>query len=148
MPFRLSSTAFQDGEKIPKQFTCEGKDVPPPLAWSDAPGGTKSFALIVDDPDAPNGLFTHWLLYDIPAESRHIDEQSTLIGKTLPNGFGKPGYGGPCPPRGHGSHRYQFTLHAVDVPSLAVRGTRDDLEAQLGSHTLATTSLTGRYERT
>jgi Raf kinase inhibitor-like YbhB/YbcL family protein len=149
MAFQLSSSAFQDGETIPKEFTCEGRDVPPPLDWSQPPKGTQSFALIVDDPDAPKGTFTHWRLYDIPAASSHLDEQSTAIGRTVANDFGNTGYGGPCPPRGHGPHRYRFTLHAVDVATLGVHADRrDELEVELRSHTLETTTLTGRYERT
>jgi Raf kinase inhibitor-like YbhB/YbcL family protein len=146
--FRLTTSAFAEGGEIPKEFTCEGRDVSPPLEWSNAPGGTRSFALIVDDPDAPRGTFTHWLLYDVPADAARIDEHSASVGRTLPNDFGKPGYGGPCPPRGHGPHRYRFTLYALDVPSLQVQGeSQQDLEGALSGHTLATTRLTGRYER-
>jgi Raf kinase inhibitor-like YbhB/YbcL family protein len=146
MAFTLTSSAFRDGETIPRQFTCDGDDLPPPLAWSDAPDGTRSFALILDDPDAPHGTFTHWVLYDIPTTTTGLADQR--FGKALRNDFGRSGYGGPCPPVGHGPHRYFFTLYAVDVPSLTFRGgTRTALEKVIKAHTLATTRLMGRYER-
>jgi Raf kinase inhibitor-like YbhB/YbcL family protein len=145
MAFVLTSSAFHDGETIPRQFTCDGDNLAPPLAWSGAPDGTHSFALVMDDPDAPGGTFTHWLLYDIPATTRELREET---GTALKNGFGRAEYGGPCPPRGHGSHRYIFTLSALDVPALELRGrTRAALDAALRSHTLATARLTGHYER-
>jgi len=144
MPFSLTSPAFAEAGDIPKEYTCEGADTPPPLRVSEPPQGVGSFALIVDDPDAPRGTFTHWLAYDIPAR----EPFDATRGKPLRNDFGRDGYGGPCPPPGHGPHRYHFTLYAVDVPSLAVNGKkRQDLETALQAHTLATASLTGRYER-
>jgi Raf kinase inhibitor-like YbhB/YbcL family protein len=146
MPFTLSSSAFQDGETIPRQFTCDGVDLAPPLAWSGAPDGTRSFALVMEDPDAPRGTFTHWLLYDIPATTTELRDQAD--GKALPNSFGQAAYGGPCPPPGHGRHRYVFTLHAIDVPQLDIHGrTRPSLDRALRAHTLATARLTGHYER-
>jgi Raf kinase inhibitor-like YbhB/YbcL family protein len=146
MTFTLRSSAFGDGDTIPRQFTCDGKDLAPPLAWSHAPQGTRSFALVMDDPDAPHGTFTHWLLYDIPATTAELREG--VVGKALQNSFGRASYGGPCPPPGHGPHRYVFTLYAVDVPALDLRGrTREALERSLRTHTLATARLTGRYER-
>lgn len=145
MAFAVTSPAFADGNPVPAQFTCDGNDAPPPLVVSDPPEGTRSFALIMDDPDAPTGTFTHWLAYDIPADKTEL---KTTAGKTLRNSFGRQGYGGPCPPPGHGAHRYYFTVYAVDVPSLDVRGEgRDDLEAALKRHTLAKARLTGKYER-
>ena len=141
MAFALTSPAFADGQPIPQQFTCDGVDGPPPLHVTDPPEGTRSFAVIMDDPDAPRGTFTHWLAYDVPADG---PELKATAGKTLANDFGRSGYGGPCPPHGHGSHRYHFTVYALDVPSLDVPGaTRDDLEAAIEEHTLAM----GRYER-
>jgi Raf kinase inhibitor-like YbhB/YbcL family protein len=146
--FRISSPAFQEGQPIPKQYTCEGEDTPPRLDWSHAPEDTRSFALIVDDPDAPSGTWTHWLLYDVPATTTHLDAQSARIGKTLENDFEKPGYGGPCPPKGHGPHHYRFTLYALDTDTVAVDGdTREALEDALRSHTIASTRLIGTYER-
>jgi hypothetical protein len=146
MAFALSSSAFGDGETIPTRYTCDDDDVPPPLTWTDPPDGTRSFALIMDDPDAPNGTFTHWLLFDIPARTTELPGESTS--KTLRNDFGRSGYGGPCPPRGHGQHRYFFTLYAVSVPSLELHGeNRKALNEALRTHTLAIARLTGRYER-
>jgi Raf kinase inhibitor-like YbhB/YbcL family protein len=146
MPVTLQSRAFLDGALIPRQFTCDGENVPPPLHWSAGPEGTRSFTLIVEDPDAPSGRFTHWVLYDIPPEAR--EWPGTWNGKTIRNGFGRSGYGGPCPPPGDGPHRYVFTLHAVDVRHLELAGTHvDDLRAALATHTLATGRLIGRYER-
>jgi Raf kinase inhibitor-like YbhB/YbcL family protein len=145
MAFTLTSSAFVDGNAIPVQFTCDGNDAPPSLLISGVPDGTKSFAVIMDDPDAPNGLFTHWLAYDVPS---HGNELRPTAGKTLTNDFGRSGYGGPCPPHGHGEHRYYITVFALDVPSLDLPGnTRADLEAAIAGHTLAKARMMGRYER-
>lgn len=146
MTFTLTSPAFADGAPIPRPYTCDGGDAVPPLAWSSPPAGTQSFALVMDDPDAPGGTFTHWLVYDIPASARALDDTSAV--KTLPNGFGRLGYGGPCPPAGDASHHYVFTLHALDVPALQVRGrARAALERELAAHTVAVARLTGLYAR-
>ena len=146
MAFTITSSAFREGAAIPRRFTCDGDGLAPPLAWSDAPEGTRAFALIVDDPDAPRRTFTHWLLYDIPATATGLTDES--LGRALRNDFGRVGYGGPCPPAGDGPHRYVFTLCAVDVPSLTLKGdSRQALERVLQAHTLATARLTGRYER-
>src|SRR5712692_2401768 len=111
---KLSSSAFEPGASIPKKFTCDGADVSPALAWSDAPAGTQSFALIADDPDAPVGTWVHWVLYDLPGAARDLPEGVAKQEQQLANGarqgrndFGKIGYGGPCPPRGS-AHRYFF----------------------------------------
>jgi Raf kinase inhibitor-like YbhB/YbcL family protein len=145
MPFALSSPAFDQGATIPIQFTCDGSDAPPPIQLSDLPASSKSLAVIMDDPDAPGGTFTHWLAYDIPSGKPELQAHA---GKTLRNSFGRDGYGGPCPPAGRGAHRYYFTVYAVDVPSLALSGkTRQDLERALAPHTLARAQLMGRYER-
>jgi Raf kinase inhibitor-like YbhB/YbcL family protein len=146
MAFSLTSPTFDDGEAIPAKHTCDGEDVPPPLMWSDPPEGTRSFALIMDDPDAPSGTFTHWLLYDMPSRTTQLPGEGSS--KSLRNDFGRSGYGGPCPPQEHGPHRYVFTLHAVDVLSLELRGdSREDLNDALKAHTLETARLVGRYER-
>ena len=145
MAFTVTSPAFANGEPVPKPFTCDGDDAPPPLQVSDPPDGTRSLALIMDDPDAPKGTFTHWLAYDIPLQpgDLHVD-----AGKTLRNSFGRDGYGGPCPPPGHGIHRYFFKVFALDVPVLgSAVTTRQDLEKALEMHTLARAELMGRYER-
>ena len=145
MAFTLTTPAFKDGEFVPKQFTCDGADAAPKLEVSDPPGGTRSFALIMDDPDAPKGTFTHWLAYDIPGGGGDLRVTES---KTLRNGFDRSGYGGPCPPQGHGVHRYVFTVYAVDVPALQLRGdSRKDLEEALATHTLGTARVMGRYER-
>jgi Raf kinase inhibitor-like YbhB/YbcL family protein len=145
MAFTVKTSAFHDGDTVPKEFTCDGTDKPPELEISDPPKGTRSFALIMDDPDAPKGTFTHWLAYDIPANGKDL---AVTQGKTLRNGFGRAGYGGPCPPPGHGTHRYFFNVYAVDVPSLGLRGdSRQDLEDALKTHALATARLMGKYER-
>jgi Raf kinase inhibitor-like YbhB/YbcL family protein len=142
---KITTTAFTEGAWIPVQFTCDGDDAPPIFGVSDLPSGARSLALIMDDPDAPNGIFTHWLVYDMPAREGPLEAGH---GKTLTNGFGRQGYGGPCPPQGHGPHRYYFTLYAVDVPSLPLQGKdRQDLEEALGAHTLGAAKLMGRYER-
>lgn len=146
MAFAITSTAFAEGETVPRRFTCDGDDMPPPIQLTGVPAGARSFAVIMDDPDAPGGTFTHWLAYDIPAGGTELD---AAAGRTLRSSFGRQGYGGPCPPRGHGAHRYVFTVYAVDVPSLALRGrSRQDLERALEQHTIATAQLMGRYERT
>jgi Raf kinase inhibitor-like YbhB/YbcL family protein len=146
MAFTVTSPAFSDGQPVPREFTCDGKDVPPAISVSDPPQGTQSFAVIMDDPDAPKGTFTHWLAYDVPADGSAL---RATAGKTLKNDFGRKGYGGPCPPPSHGPHRYYFTVYAVDVPALDVSGgSRGHLEAALEAHTLATARFMGRYERT
>lgn len=146
MAFTVSSPAFAAGQPFPTQFTCDGDDAPPPLTVSDPPSGTKSFAIVMDDPDAPGGTFTHWLVYDVPADGSTLQPDS---GKALRNDFGRDGYGGPCPPRGHGPHRYHVTVYALDVASLDVGGRgRDDLEAAITRHALGLSRMTASYERT
>ncbi len=151
MAFRLTVAGFREGETIPKQHTCEGKDVSPALAWEGAPAGTQSFALIMDDPDAPAGTWNHWLLWDIPAGANSLPEgyRPGSLGTDGTNDFGKTGYGGPCPPRGHGPHRYYFRLYALDVPQLklAPRARRAELDKALRGHVLAEAAYMGRYER-
>ncbi|MGH9370351.1 MAG: YbhB/YbcL family Raf kinase inhibitor-like protein [Vicinamibacterales bacterium] len=145
MAFAITSPAFAEGATVPQQFTCDGNDAPPPIKLSNPPQNTRSFAVIMDDPDAPKGTFTHWLAYDIPANNAELQSEA---GKTLRNSFGREGYGGPCPPPGHGPHRYFFTVYAVDVPVLALAGeTRQDLEKALETHALARAQLMGKYER-
>ena len=143
--FALTSEAFADGQPIPTEFSCDGADRPPPLAWGEPPEGTRSFALIVDDPDAPSGTFRHWGAYDIPADARSLSgsfQQAT-------NDFGKTGYGGPCPPKGHGPHHYRFKLLALDVDKLDAGRTQGcrGRSASQSSHLLGRAELTGTYER-
>jgi Raf kinase inhibitor-like YbhB/YbcL family protein len=121
------------------------------MSWSGAPEGTKSFALIVDDPDAPVGTWNHWLLYDIPASKTSLAEGigPAEVGRSGDNDFGRPGYGGPCPPRGHGPHRYFFKLFAVDVATLglAAGAKRAELDRAMRGHVLGEAQYMGRYER-
>jgi Raf kinase inhibitor-like YbhB/YbcL family protein len=145
MAFTVTSPSFADGQPVPKEFTCDGRDATPAITVADPPQGTASFAVIMDDPDAPNGTFTHWLAYDVPADGNTL---RATAGKTLKNDFGRKGYGGPCPPKGHGPHRYRFTVYAVDVPALDVKGSRRaDLQTALADHTLAKAAFMGKYER-
>lgn len=142
----LTSSAFQDGGPIPSEFTCDGAGMQPPLSWGEPPPGTKSFVLIVDDPDAPGGTFRHWGAFDIPASARSM----AASGYTeVENDFGKKGYGGPCPPKGHGPHNYRFKLLALDVASLGVQPDVKiaALEREAEKHLLGRAELTGTYER-
>ena len=151
MQFRLTSSAFSDGANIPKLHTCEGADLSPALEWSGEPAGVGSYALVVDDPDAPAGVWNHWLLWDIPASTHALAQGFKVgqIGESGANDFGRPGYGGPCPPKGHGPHRYFFKLCALDLPSLGLRrgAKRSELDRSLKGHILAETQTMGRYER-
>ncbi len=149
MTFTLNIPGFANGGPIPAKFTCEGANVSPELRWSDAPANTRSYALIMDDPDAPAGTFTHWVLFDVPAERSSLAEGAGTVGVAGKNDFGRAGYGGPCPPRGHGPHRYTFTLYALDIASLKLKAGagRREMEAALRSHILAQAKYLGRYER-
>ena len=153
MAFVLTSKAFDNDGNIPKTFTCDGTDVSPALAWNDPPPGTKSLALISDDPDAPMGTWVHWVAFDIPAGTRELPEG---VAKTadLPAGgrqgrtdFGRIGYGGPCPPPGK-PHRYYFRLYALDTQlNLKPGSTKPDVEKAMKGHILAQAELMGRYGR-
>jgi len=149
--FTLESPAFQEGEAIPPRYTCDGDDASPALRWRDAPANTRSFALIMDDPDAPGRTFTHWVLLDIPAGVTTLSEgwHAGDIGAAGRNDFGKAGYGGPCPPPGHGPHRYFFSLYAVDTDSLNLSdgASRPQVEQALEGHVIGQARLMGRYER-
>jgi Raf kinase inhibitor-like YbhB/YbcL family protein len=151
MPFTLKVAGFQDGGSIPKRYTGEGDDLSPALEWSGEPQGTQGFTLIVDDPDAPAGTWNHWLLWDISAHVHSLPEgfRPGTVGSSGKNDFGRPGYGGPCPPKGHGPHRYYFTLYAVDRPALGLppAAKRAELDRALKNRVLAQTQYMGRYER-
>jgi Raf kinase inhibitor-like YbhB/YbcL family protein len=138
---KLISSSFKEGEDIPIKYSCQSENINPPLAWSGVPNETKSFALIVDDPDAPVGLWKHWLIKDIPKNVRSIQENST-IGKEITNSFGKKNYGGPCPP--NGKHRYFFKLYALDVDSLPAEN-MNDLYWQVEEHKIDEAILMGYY---
>jgi hypothetical protein len=155
MSFKLTSSAFTEGGAIPTKFTCEGVDTSPPLAWSGAPDGTKSFALIVDDPDAPDPAhpkmtYVHWVVSSIPGEVMELAEGA---GKGfMPAGSGtglndwkKAEYGGPCPPIG--THRYFFKLSALDTTLNLSNPTKPDLEKAMTGHVLATAQLMGTYHK-
>lgn len=123
MAFELESEAFRNGGTIPERYTGTGENISPPLRWHGAPPGTQSFVLIMDDPDAPRGTFTHWLLWDLPAGINALPadvHRGGRLGVAGRNDFGKLGYGGPLPPIGHGPHRYYFRLYALDVPELGL----------------------------
>jgi len=136
-----------DGARIPKKFTCDGQNVAPPLEWSGLPDESKSVAVICEDPDAPSGTFTHWLLYDIPTSKHRLDEGAS-IGKPGVNDFGTEGFGGPCPPQKSGAHHYHFHVYALDTPSLGPVGmSKDDAREAMNGHVLAEGELTGIYKR-
>lgn len=151
MAFRLISQAFPDGGEIPKTYSCEGADLSPALEWRDAPSGTRSLALLLQDPDAPGGVFTHWVLWNVPASVNGLVQgfKSSQGGETGKNDFGRQGYNGPCPPRGHGPHRYYFKLYALDAASLPLKpgATAKDLESAIKGHVLGEAQYMGKYER-
>ncbi len=153
MSLSLQTSAFKSGGEIPAQFTCSGADSSPALTWSGAPQGTQAFALIVDDPDAPSGTFIHWVIYDIPANATSLAERVAKSDQ-LPdgsrqgkNGFGRLGYGGPCPPPGK-PHRYFFKLYALDSKlNLPAGASKTEVEQAMKGHILAQGELMGTYRR-
>ena len=152
MAFGLKSSAFAQGEPIPTQYTCDGDDVSPPLAWADPPEGTASFALIGDDPDAPAGTWVHWVLYNLPADARSLQE-AVPSDAQLPDGslhgqnsWRRLGYGGPCPPSG--THRYFLKLYALDMAlDLASGANKDSVLKAMEGHILGQAQLMGVYSR-
>ncbi len=145
MKIALTSTAFAEGKPIPAKYTCQGSDVSPALKWDSPPAGTKSLALICDDPDAPMGTWVHWVLYDIPV--RPAIEENTAPGTQGRNDFGILAYGGPCPPSG--THRYFFKLYALDKELNLLEGmSKKDLEAAMKGHILENAELVGLYKKT
>jgi Raf kinase inhibitor-like YbhB/YbcL family protein len=153
MALELTSTAFQEGATIPEQYTADGHNVSPPLKWQNPPAGTRSLALICEDPDAPRGTFTHWVAFNLPAESRELPEgippEATLpIGLAQgTNDFGRAGYGGPKPPPGK-PHRYVFKLYALDRPlDMQPGATKAQLLAAMKGHVLGEAQLQGTYAR-
>lgn len=147
--FSLTSEDFEDGQRIPQVHSGEGADQSPQLSWDEPPPGTKSFALIMDDPDAPSGTFAHWAVYDIPANVTGIKRGEAGRFPEAVNDFGNSGYGGPMPPEGHGTHRYRFKLYALDVEklNLSTRAKVGDVEQEAKRHQIAVAQLTGTYER-
>jgi len=150
MAFRLFSSAFQDGGWIPELHSCQGADLSPSLEWMDPPPETMSFALAVEDPDAPGGIWCHWLLYDLGPKLQGLAQgyKPGTLGTSGTNDFGKLGYGGPCPPVG-GAHRYFFKLQALNVHTLGLpKGVRrDELVHALQGHVLAEAQYMGRFQR-
>jgi Raf kinase inhibitor-like YbhB/YbcL family protein len=143
----LTSNAFDEGEGIPEKYSCDGENVSPPLAWEGLPAGTESLALVVHDPDAPSGDFTHWMAWNIDPEPGHLEEGTSAPGEGV-NGRGEVGYMGPCPPPGHGAHRYFHQLYALDSTlQLDATADREQLKQALEGHILADARLVGVYER-
>jgi Raf kinase inhibitor-like YbhB/YbcL family protein len=149
----ITSTAFNQGEEIPQIHTCDGSDISPPLSWTGTPEGAKSFALICDDPDAPVGTWVHWVIYNMPAPTTQLSEavQKTEVlangARQGMNDFRRIGYGGPCPPPGHGYHRYFFKLYALDTMLDIKSGRKIDVLRVMDGHILAEAKLMGKYKR-
>ena len=153
MAFAISSTTFPNGEEIPRKFTCDGADVSPEFSWTDPPAGTKSFAVITDDPDAPGGNWNHWVLFDLPATTTSLAEGVAKMdeipggGRQGRNDFRKIGYNGPCPPPGK-PHRYFFKLYALDkMLGLKPGSNKQELEQAMENHVLGKVDWMGTYRR-
>lgn len=150
--FSISTSSFQANSDIPARFTCSGDNLSPALAWTDPPSGTQSLALIVDDPDAPGGVFTHWVLYDLAASARQLPEgvqkkADPEGGRQGTSGFDEVGYGGPCPPPGH-VHRYYFRLYALDRKlDLPPGASKSVVEKAMKGHVLAQAEVMGKFKR-
>ena len=145
--FALESSAFEHAQPIPTRHTCEGEDLSPPLRWTNVPDGTRSLALIVDDPDAPSGVFTHWVGWALDPNAGELGEGEAAPSEGK-NDFGTSGYRGPCPPPGHGRHRYVFRLYALDTGvELGAGAPKVELEQAIEGHVLMTAELVGIYER-
>jgi Raf kinase inhibitor-like YbhB/YbcL family protein len=152
MEIQVTSTAFKEGEMIPRKYTCRGENISPQIAWSNIPEGTKSFLLIADDPDAPMGTWVHWVVYNIPANFSELKERFPEDSK-FPDGimqgitdFGTTGYGGPCPPSG--IHRYYFKLYAIDIIlDVKPRLTKQEVLNEIEGHILAKGQLMGKFRK-
>ena len=144
----VTSKSFKHGEFIPPKYTCDGKDISPHLKWTPGPEGTRSYAVIMWDPDAPGGTFFHWVLFDIPASVTELPEGKS-IGKEGKNDFGKWGYKGPCPPRGSAPHRYFITVYALSVRHLGVRpgAPAEKVLRAMRGRVLAKGEIMGYYKR-
>ena len=147
----LLSSAFANRSPIPRRFTCDGENLSPPLKWSDPPEGTRSYVLLCDDPDAPGGTWHHWAVYDLPPDETALVDSAAQTSKLkqATNDFRKPGYGGPCPPPGHGVHHYHFRLLALSTDHLRLRANAScrDVEREARKFTLAEATLVGMYHR-
>jgi hypothetical protein len=147
---KITSSAFSHNEKLPKKYTCDGEDINPPLEFDNIPGGTVSLVLIVEDPDAPGQIFNHWTVWNIENTTRKIAEGAGAPSKSNQGitDFGKSGYGGACPPKGHGKHRYRFRLYALDsFLDLGPNTSREELLDAMKGHVLDGAELVGTYER-
>ncbi len=145
--FALETSAFENAQAIPSRHTCEGEDVSPPLRWTNVPERTRSLALVVDDPDAPGGVFTHWIAWGLDPAAEGLGESEPAPSEGQ-NDFGTTGYRGPCPPPGHGRHRYVFRLYALDADlELGAGVAKAELERAIEGHVLTTAELVGTYER-
>jgi Raf kinase inhibitor-like YbhB/YbcL family protein len=151
MAFQLLSSAFVEGGWIPELHTCQGADISPSLEWTGVPAEAHSFTLVLEDPDAPAGVWCHWLLYDIGVKTHALPQgfKPSSLGLSGTNDFGKPGYGGPCPPKGDGPHRYFFKLYAVDVHTLGLPPgvKRPELLQAIKGHVVSEAQYMGRFER-
>lgn len=150
---QLTSSAFMNMQPIPRDYSCDGKNISPPLSWKGAPTGTRSFALIIDDPDAPGGIWTHWVVYDLPGDVSELAEDAAksqfASGSTKEglNDFKRVGYGGPCPPPGK-PHRYMFKLYALDTMlGLKSGASKKEVESAMAKHILGQGQLIGTYQR-
>lgn len=152
MEIKVSSSAFEESGMIPAKYTCDGVNVSPPLTWESVPQETRSIALISDDPDAPVGTWVHWVMFNLPGDTKELQENIPTT-ETLTNGavqgttdFGRVGYGGPCPPSG--THRYYFKIYALDTKlNLTSSATKADLVSAMEGHILAEGRLMGKYKR-
>ncbi|MBV9528707.1 YbhB/YbcL family Raf kinase inhibitor-like protein [Sphingomonas sp.] len=144
----LASDAFKDGQPIPQVYSCDGANHSPALSWGEPPAGTKSFALVIDDPDAPKGTFRHWGVYDIPASARGI-AAGEHVGTEVNNDKDAPGYTGPCPPKGNGIHHYHFKLFALGVDKLGLKPDAKviDVENAASAQAISQGELIGTYDR-
>ena len=143
---KITSAAFEQGKPIPSEYTCDGPDPVPPLAFSEVPANARSLALIMDDPDAPVGLWVHWLVWNIPPNTAAIAKGQKIPWPQGTTSWNRPGYGGPCPPSG--THRYFFKLYALDTTiDLKPSARKPDLEKAMGGHILAQAQLMGTYSR-
>ncbi|HKG52734.1 MAG TPA: YbhB/YbcL family Raf kinase inhibitor-like protein [Anaerolineales bacterium] len=154
MSLTVTSDAFANGQSIPAKYSCVGKNISPALAWNEPPAGTQSFALIVDDPDAPVGTWVHWVLFNIPSNTRNLQEDLPITGKNVDpnaiyvgkNSSGNTRYDGPCPPSG--THRYYFKLYALDTTlSLLPGATKEQVLTEMKGHLLAQGELMGTFSK-
>jgi len=147
MSIQITSNAFNEGDRMPRIYTCDDKNMSPPLEWTGVPSDTVSLALIMDDPDAPMGTWVHWVLYNLPADQSGLKQGKSDRGMEGKNDFNRLGYGGPCPPKGS-VHRYYIKIYALDTRlDLKSGATKAQVESAMGGHILAQGQLMGSYGR-